>query len=117
MKTAHDPRHLERIRVIEELFAWQFNHKSKIKSSITKNITTNLQLIDAAIEKSAPERPLAQINKIDLAILRFAIYELKSGNVPNKVIIDEAIELAKEYGNDASSKFVNGVLGTILKSI
>ncbi|OGE25635.1 transcription antitermination factor NusB [Candidatus Daviesbacteria bacterium RIFCSPLOWO2_02_FULL_40_8] len=115
MKTAHDPRHLERIRVIEELFAWQFNHKSKIKSSITKNITTNLQLIDAAIEKSAPERPLAQINKIDLAILRLAIYELTvEKNAPYKVIVDEAIELAKQYGADSSPAFTNGVLGKVI---
>jgi len=74
--------------------------------------------IDARIHAAAPEWPVDKIAKIDLAILRLAIYELTvEKKEPPKVIIDEAIELAKEYGNDASSKFVNGVLGTILKSI
>jgi len=72
-------------------------------------------LIDAAIEKSAPERPLAQINKIDLAILRLAIYELTvEKNAPYKVIVDEAIELAKQYGADSSPAFTNGVLGKVI---
>jgi N utilization substance protein B len=56
------------------------------------------------------------LNKIDLAILRLAVFELIIENSqPPKVIIDEAVELAKEFGSESSSKFVNGVLGTILK--
>ncbi len=81
-------------------------------------IMAHLTDIDARIHAAAPEWPIDKIAKIDLAILRLAVYELTvEKKEPPKVIIDEAIELAKEYGNDASSKFVNGVLGTILKSI
>lgn len=75
-------------------------------------------MLDEKIQSAAPEWPVDKIAKIDLAILRLAIYELLiEKKEPPKVIIDEAIELAKEFGNDNSPKFVNGVLGTILKTI
>ena len=60
---------------------------------------------------------LEKINKIDLAILRFAIYEVLKGSAPKKVIIDEAVEIAKEYGSETSSSFVNGVLGAVYSDI
>ena len=59
--------------------------------------------------------PVDKLNKIDLAILRLAIYELENLEVPPKVVIDEAVELAKEFGSENSPSFVNGVLGTIYK--
>ena len=70
--------------------------------------------IDQYILKAAPRWPLERINKIDLAILRLAIWELCfQKKEPPKVIIDEAVELAKEFGGENSPSFVNGVLGTI----
>jgi len=75
-------------------------------------------LIDAMIEKAAPEWPIAQINLIDRNVLRLGIFELIFGDhktVPPKVAINEAIEIAKAFGSDSSGRFVNGVLGTIFR--
>ena len=59
---------------------------------------------------------MEKVSKVDLVILRIAIYELLYGKeIPDKVAIDEAVELAKEFGNDTSSKFVNGVLGNVME--
>jgi len=79
----------------------------------------NLETIDQIIIKTAPEWPLAQINTLDKNILRIGVYELLFGNkenVPPKVAINEAVELAKNFGGESSRKFVNGVLGTIFKN-
>ena len=66
-------------------------------------------------KRQAPEYPVDKINRIDLAILRLASYELMvEQKEPKNVIIDEAVELAKEYGNESSPGFVNGVLGKII---
>lgn len=76
--------------------------------------------IDKLIEKCAPEWPLEQVTVIDRNILRLGIYELMFGNydeVPPKVAINEAIELAKTFGSDSSPRFVNGVLGTIYREM
>jgi len=82
------------------------------------DIIKNMKIIDEQIEKSAPEWPVEKIAKIDLSILRLSIYELtQNKKEPAKVVIDEAIELAKEFGNPNSPQFVNGVLGTIYKSL
>ena len=83
-----------------------------------QSIISALTSIDEKIRVAAPEWPVDKIAKIDLAVLRLAVYELTiEKKVPPKVVIDEAIELAKEYGNEHSGQFVNGVLGTILKTI
>lgn len=74
-----------------------------------------LKVIDAKIKQAAPTWPVAKLNRIDLAILRLSIYELMEGATPPKVVIDEAVELAKEFGSDNSPGFVNGVLGTVLE--
>jgi len=72
--------------------------------------------LDGLLQPIAPEWPLDQISRTDRVILRMALYELRSfKDVPSKVVINEAIELAKAFGNDNSSKFVNGVLGTAYK--
>jgi N utilization substance protein B len=71
--------------------------------------------IDNLITEAAPAWPIDKLNKIDLAILRLAVYELEYEKTPPKVVIDEAVELAKEYGSESSSSFINGVLGTIYK--
>lgn len=76
--------------------------------------------IDKLIEKCAPEWPLDQVTVVDRNVLRLGIYELMFGNydeVPPKVAINEAIELAKTFGSDASPRFVNGVLGTIYREM
>jgi transcription antitermination protein NusB len=71
--------------------------------------------IDALIQEAAPEWPIAQMARIDKNILRLAIYEILYNNaVPERAAINEAVELAKQYGSDASSRFVNGVLGAIV---
>lgn len=80
------------------------------------SIRENQNKIDRLIEKSAPQFPIDKIAKIDAAVLRQAVYELFFDKMqPPKVIIDESVELAKEFGNDNSASFVNGVLGNILK--
>lgn len=73
--------------------------------------------LDDAIRPVAPEWPIEQIARMDRAILRIGVYELLfGGEVPPKVAINEAVELAKAFGGDNSSKFINGVLGTILRN-
>lgn len=115
MKSKHDPRHLRRIKNFQAIFASDFgvsNPTTDDSSSIKENLTK----IDETISKSAPKWPLNKINKVDLAILRCAIWELNfQKQTPDKVIIDEAIELGKEFGNDSSPKFINAVLGASLK--
>ena len=77
-------------------------------------VRENKQKIDAAIRKFAPAWPLEQIALIDRNILRLAIFEMLLNNkVPVKVAINEAVELAKMFGSENSSKFVNGVLGSV----
>lgn len=72
--------------------------------------------LDAIMQPIAPEWPIDQIARMDRTILRMAIYELLSSeDVPPKVVINEAVELAKAFGGDNSSRFINGVLGTLLK--
>jgi transcription antitermination protein NusB len=72
--------------------------------------------LDATLQPVAPEWPIDQIARMDRLVLRIGLYELQSeADVPPKVVINEAVELAKAFGGDNSSKFVNGVLGTLLR--
>ena len=80
----------------------------------------HLAKIDNVIGASAPEWPISQITAVDRAVLRLGLYELLFGNheeVPPKVAINEAIELAKSFGGESSGKFINGVLGTVYREI
>lgn len=114
MKKKSDPRHLKRVKLMQELFSWQF--KKDHPSAKIQKIVSNLDKIDKLIAKSAPDRPIDQINKVDLAILRLAAFEIIiDKGVPPKVAIDEAVELGKEYGSDSSSSFINGVLGKLIE--
>ncbi len=114
MKTPLDPRHKKRQHIIEELFKIEF-HKQKISPEAEK-IIDQLDMIDGTIRKAATEFPTDKINKVDLSILRLAVYELLlEKKEPPKVVIDEAIELAKEYGGDSSPAFINGALGNIMQ--
>ncbi len=79
-------------------------------------IEKNLKEIDSYIEKNLKQEwKIERISKIDLSILRLAIYEIKYKEVPFKVAINEAVELAKKYGEDSSKKFVNGILASVVK--
>lgn len=115
MKTSKDPRHIRRIKAIEGLFAHTFNQEQNIQSKLAQKIINDLSSIDRIIKQCAPEWPLEQINKIDLSVLRLAIYELLyQTQTPPKVIIDEAVEIGKQFGSSSSGSFINGVLGTAL---
>lgn len=128
-------RHLSRIISMQSIYEWDFRPELDIKKIIKRNIenfkedcdkefiqeiingiTKNLKQIDRIIGQSAPEWPVEQIAVIDKTILRIAVYELIfKKEVPPKVVINEAVELAKSYGSENSSKFVNGVLGTLFR--
>ncbi|MGZ3584977.1 MAG: transcription antitermination factor NusB [Ktedonobacterales bacterium] len=83
-------------------------------NELVRGVLAHLPQIDATIEEAAHEWPLAQMARIDKNILRLAIYEILYNNaVPAKAAINEAVELAKRFGSDTSSRFINGVLGTI----
>lgn len=135
-------RHLARSIVLQSFYEWDFRKRSqsefeqilernirelgpdpedvKFICDLVQGITDQRSKIDSIIEKAAPEWPIAQINIVDRNVLRIGIYELLFGDrkeVPPKVAINEAIELAKSYGGDSSGKFINGVLGTIYREI
>jgi N utilization substance protein B len=83
---------------------------------LVRGVDSQLAQLDAAIQPVAPEWPLDQIARMDRAVLRMGWYELSHhDDVPPKVVINEAVELAKAFGGDNSSKFINGVLGTLLR--
>ena len=127
---------------MQSLYEWDFYGKSKdgldkilyrnIKDfapglenvtfikELVEGVVKHLSSLDAVIEKAAPEWPMPQIPLVDRNILRIGLYELLYGNkedVPPKVAINEAIELAKTFSGQMSGKFVNGVLGTIYKTL
>ncbi len=134
-------RHLSRSIVLQSLYEWDFLGKEKELDKITeknielfgpgleekkfvwdltKGVVDNLEKIDNVIEVTAPEWPLSQIAIIDRNVLRIGLYELLFGNkeeVPPKVAINEAIELAKNFGGENSGRFINGVLGTVFREL
>ena len=121
---------------MQTLYEWDFRPGTDIKSIKDRNIANyeedaddgfidqtiegiikNIKNIDSEIIKAAPEWPIEQIASIDKTILRISIYEiLESDDVPPKVAINEAVELGKTFGGQNSSKFINGVLGTVYRS-
>ena len=117
MKKSSDPRHKAREELVQELFSYSFEEPDQSKrrefTPLALEVIQELPEIDGLIAKAAPEWPLDKIAKLDLAILRLAVFELKSQKEPPKVIIDEAVELGKSYGGETTGPFVNGVLGTI----
>jgi N utilization substance protein B len=118
MKSSQDPRHQQRIEKMQHLFSMSFPKGDLEDVTLVQPIIDVLPAIDAKIHASAPEWPVDKIAKIDLSILRLSIFELtQTKEQPSKVIIDEAIELAKEFGNPNSPQFINGVLGTIYKTL
>lgn len=98
-------------------FAPDFDDKNFI-AELVHGVIDHLKELDALIQKYAPEWPIDQITAVDRNVLRLGLYELKfSENIPAKVAINEAIELAKGFGGESSGKFVNGVLGAIYKEM
>ena len=135
-------RHLSRSIVLQTLFEWDLNNleKKDVKDVLVRNIEEfaknksdqpfmerlldgvlgKQKELDLVIEKAAPEWPIDRISPVDRNILRLGLYELlfsDRGEVPAKVAINEAIELAKQFGGENSSRFVNGVLGAVYKEI
>ncbi|MGB4762430.1 MAG: transcription antitermination factor NusB [Candidatus Saccharimonas sp.] len=137
-------RHLGRIVALQTLYEYEFRVQANDSSVSTDEILgRNLARYESAIEDTdfvkslvsgvvdhqvdldgklqpiAPEWPLEQIARIDRATLRLGLYELlyRADEVPPKVAINEAVELAKAFGSDNSSKFVNGVLGTAFRTL
>ncbi len=135
-------RHLSRSIAMQSLYEWDFYGKkdNSLKAIVERNledfgpgledknfifelitgIEKHLKEIDKIIEKAAPEWPIAQIPIIDRNVLRIGLFELLYSNkeeVPPKVAINEAIELAKTFSGPISGKFINGVLGTVYKQI
>ncbi len=135
-------RHLSRSICLQSLFEWDMRgqHPALLQDivdhnirefapgldddnfvySLTYGVREHMKEINALIEGSAPDWPLDQITNVDRNVLRIGIFELvfaKAPDVPPKVAINEAIELAKTFGGPSSGKFVNGVLGTIYKNM
>ena len=135
-------RHLARTIALQTLYQWDFKNRNidndKISQiiqhnlkefapkfddngfieNLIKGVTKNQIEIDGLITKYAPEWPLEQITMVDRNVLRIGIFEMKfDSEIPVKVAINEAIELAKTFGGESSGKFVNGVLGTIYKEL
>lgn len=136
MKKSTDPRHLARVLALQELFTKYFatdnfstdliplddlleideieQFDKELFEKITKGVEEEIQEIDTTIVKYAPQWPIKQMKLVDLQILRIAILEGFIAKItPPKVAIDEAIEIAKDFGGESSGKFVNGVLGAI----
>src|SRR5438105_3065220 len=134
-------RHLIRSTILQSLYEWDFYRQKhdivailernleefapgidepEFAWKILKGIIEHLSEIDALIVKAAPEWPLDKIAIIDRNILRIGLYELLYADpdeVPAKVAINEAIEMAKSYGGPNCARFVNGVLGTVYRDI
>lgn len=114
-----DPRHIKRMKMVQNLFAQLFYPEQtnipEDDADITE-IAKQSPVIDQIIVKHAPRYPLDRIAKIDLCILRLAIYELMhEKKEPPKVVIDEAVTLAREFGGERSYAFINAVLGAVYK--
>ncbi len=129
-------RHLSRTIAMQSLYEWDFHPDSdaivicdRVMEPVKKDVDVeyvhrvvkgaveNHTEIDGLVAKAAPEWPLEQISVIDKSILRLSGFELlKDQDIPPKVAINEAVEIAKTFGGENSSKFINGVLGTLYRN-
>ncbi|MBR3180946.1 transcription antitermination factor NusB [Candidatus Saccharibacteria bacterium] len=137
-------RHLGRIISLQSLYEYEFRNKAGDASAdidhivaknilpyekalgdtefvynLSKGVVSHAEELDKDLAPLAPEWPIETIAAIDRNVLRIGLYELKhcAGSVPPKVAINEAVELAKAFGSENSSKFINGVLGTAFKQL
>lgn len=136
MKRSTDPRHQARILALQELFSKYFKigemaieeitvedllemnemgeYNEELYKKIVVGVTEDTKKIDEVIAQHAPQWPITQMKLVDLQILRISIFEGFLAKItPPKVAIDEAIEIARDFGGEVSSKFVSGVLGAI----
>ncbi len=130
-----DARHESRIVLIQALYAYSFQQEKTLLECISiirkeypmdqcdegiirqvgEGIVESFPKLDTFIQKAAPEWPLDKISRVDLMILRLALFEIHiAQSVPYKVAINEAVELAKEFTGSSSAKFINGTLGSII---
>jgi N utilization substance protein B len=110
-----DPRHFKRIKIVQEIYSLFFN-PSDPKHKKTALVIEHREEIDKLISEGAPKYTIDKISKVDVAILEVAIYELIfEKKEPVKVIINEAVEIAKEMSGEKSPGFVNAVLGKIIE--
>ena len=135
-------RHLGRIISLQSLYEYEFRLKAgdatadvdtivakniepyskalgdtEFVYNLTKGVVEHTKKLDEELRRLAPEWPIDTIAAVDRNVLRIGLFELESRDVPPKVAINEAVELAKAFGSDNSSKFVNGVLGTAFKEL
>lgn len=137
-------RHLGRIIALQTLYEYDFRRDSDDKTAdlgeilgrnleryedtvddkefvrqLVDGVVADAKELDAVLQPVAPDWPLSQIAGVDRTILRMAAYELQNfaDVVPPKVVINEAVELAKSFGSENSSKFINGVLGTVYRQM
>ena len=137
-------RHLGRVIVLQSLYEYELRSLAKDENvnlesivaknivpyekalgdtefvyTLAKNVAENFETLDKALTPLAPEWPIASIAAIDRNVLRMGLYELSEcrETIPPKVAINEAVELAKEFGSENSSRFINGVLGTAYKKL
>lgn len=137
MKTSKDPRHQARRIAVSYVYSKE-SHSSnnledllettrealevnsydkKLLESIVSDISNNMDLYKDTIVKNSTDWDISKMYKMDLSVLIVATSEMLSKQTPPKVVIDEAIELAKEFGSEESPKFINGILGGIAKSL
>ena len=137
-------RHLGRIITLQSIYEYEFREKAgdataeldqiiakniipyekalgdtEFVYALTRGVVEHAKELDADLKPIAPEWPISEIAAVDRNVLRIGLYELKYTNdtVPPKVAINEAVELAKAFGSDSSSRFVNGVLGTAYRQL
>lgn len=132
-------RHLGRTLALQSLFEWDFHQSTReiekiidhhlavfapkfndqdFTRTLVMGVVTHWEELNALMRTYAPDWPIEQITLVDRNVLRIGMYELKfDKEIPPKVAINEAIELAKTFGGDSSGKFVNGVLGSIYREM
>jgi N utilization substance protein B len=115
-----DQRHLERMALVQALFVDEFPHQNwenfsgVFNQEILDEIRKHKKDYDLQIQEIATERPINELAKTDLAILRLILHESKTKDTPTKVLIDEGVELAKDFGGEHSYAFINAVLEKLL---
>lgn len=96
-------------------FILEANEQDPFMDELIEGVTKNQDAIDEAIKPHLKQWTLERLTKIDRVLLRLAVYELIYTDVPDKVAVNEAVNLSKEYGDDDSYKFINGVLSEVIK--
>ncbi|MFZ2560531.1 MAG: transcription antitermination factor NusB [Candidatus Nanoperiomorbaceae bacterium] len=135
-------RHLGRVIVLQSLYEYDFRVAAGDKTAdldailarslarydkkiddkafiinLAKGVNQNVKQLDELLTPIAPQWPISQIAMMDREILRMSAFELGSKTTPPKVVINESVELAKSFGSDNSSRFINGVLGTLYRQM